>query len=307
MSKTSNTKQKVSSEYLSDAAEKQLRAHGHNDWVDSFDKTVKQALKDTKAEPLRGISGGLYGSIIEVLQNDETRILKLMPLEIAVPQIEALEVLSGDSCPRIYETNEEAGWVLMEELLGEPAGFDRPIAIKEAYKTISSVWNHPMKQYPSSYRTLTAPWFEEPEDSPKELKDILRTAYLLDMDRANEPQFHVHGDIGVHNLFLLEDGGIAFVDPSGTFGPKTWDIGCLAAWSGRPKLEAVDTACGLAKISDTDEKEVARWAIIRTIASANLGFQRGNLTQYKECSEAIPVLLKQFDKLKSGIAYKRRF
>ena len=138
---------------------------------------------------------------------------------------------------------------------------------------------------------MTASWFSPPEDAPDDLKEILRIAYELDRDRANEPQYHIHGDIGVHNLFQLASGSIAFVDPSGTFGPKAWDLGCLASWSGRPKREAVNVSIELANISGEDPKEISRWAITRTITSANLGYQRGNKIQYKECLEAVPFFL----------------
>ena len=283
--------------WLSEPAEKLLRAHGNGDWVDSLNTTVLQALERTDSEPVQTITGGLYGAIVEVEKDGQPMILKFLPPDRAAHQIVALEALDGDHCPTIYEINREKGWLLMEKLIGRPVDFDEPVDIEEAYRAVSTIWSHPLEKNDLMYRTMTASWFSPPEDAPDDLKEILRIAYELDRDRANEPQYHIHGDIGVHNLFQLASGSIAFVDPGGTLGPKAWDLGCLASWSGRPKREAVNVSIELANISGEDPKEISRWAITRTITSANLGYQRGNKIQYKECLEAVPFLLEQFNKL----------
>jgi hypothetical protein len=84
-----------------------------------------------------------------------------------------------------------------------------------------------------------------------------------------------------------------------TIGPRSWDLGCLAVWSGGPKAEALFRARQLAELAGADPIEVSRWAIVRAISSALLGYQRQDFRQFEECSTAVPVLIEQWSEINS--------
>jgi streptomycin 6-kinase len=163
------------------------------------------------------------------------------------------------------------------------------------------IWQTPLQHYSGDHLGLMDYWLKDKnQDFPPELKAAELWSQQLVAQAAQEPTTHIHGDIGFHNLLITDDQQYLFLDPSGVSGPRSWDIGCLAAWSGSPKREAVKKAVYIADLVDVDQTESARWAIVRTIASSALGHRRQNYQQRDDCLQSLPELKNDFEELRSN-------
>jgi len=283
---------------ISDEASNHLSSNGMSAWVESLDDLVQEALTATSSTVIRPIYGGLFGSVILVQTGEMRRVLKLFPKEKATRgQIDALLGMRGNGCPKVYAADKDRGWVLLEEIANK-VPLNQPVDLGQAYRAVSQIWSSPLENYHLSYLDLFDFWLEiHGQDSPADLlTGISKARHLIEQAPAGELT-HIHADIGVHNLMRRDSGELVFVDPSGALGPATVDLGALAAWSGAPRSKSISRAIDLAGIAGIGPVEPCRWALVCTIADANMLYSGGNTEQSRECMIAAEILLQQFKEI----------
>lgn len=279
-------------DWISTEAHRALKTQGYSDWVDNLPQLVDQVIKQAGLTAIEPLYGGKGGALIKARDSSgRLRVLKLLPPGLAAGQLAAAEALSGNSFPTVYQSDIDQGWMVIEFLEGRAPERGITVDIPAALAAIAPIWDCPLPVYQRSFQQLFTTWLVTDHKTPAELTELASFVAPLTAAAAVEPWHHLHGDIGIHNLFLTSDGQMLFLDPAGVVGPRSWDLGCLAAWNGDHKQQTYNHAIEIAELVNADPLEVLRWAVIRIIASALLGFQRGADRQADECQRAAELLL----------------
>jgi len=270
--------------WLSDEAARNLKSLGYGSWVTISDHLVTEALVRYQVRAVRPIHKGKAGILIRV--EDDSRqqlVLKLAPADILLGQIEALTALAGCGVPELVACHPNSGSLLLEFISGEPWPLEQVVDLQQAVAFILAVKEHPTSKHRQSCLATLEPWLNVGQQPrPPALEKQLALAKQIIEQESGQPQQHVHGDMGIHNMIYGQNGQMWVVDPGGVYGPAAYDAGFLTAFSGTTAEGAIAVGLQIAQLAELDDEQVLRWAAVRLTASANLAYARGSLDHYQD-------------------------
>lgn len=210
-------------------------------------------------------------------------------LKIGVPnrelssEIAALRLYTGEGACRLYESDPEAGMLLLERLLPgtmlcDYADDETQTAI--AAEVMKRIWRPAPEGEPL---IILKSWFDElaglrprfgggtgpfPKGIVEQVERIIPELFA-----ASSPPMLIHGDLHHFNILSSARGWLA-IDPKGVIGPPEYEVGPLLInpWDELKGADAVRISerriAILAECLDFDRQRIRAWAIAHSVLSA---------------------------------------
>ncbi|MFH1907202.1 MAG: aminoglycoside phosphotransferase family protein [Chloroflexota bacterium] len=226
-----------------------------------------------------------YNYVCAVTRADGTpAVLKLgVPNRELSSEIAALRLYDGEGACRLYESDPEAGMLLLERLL--PGTMLCDYADDETQTAIAAeVMKRIWRPAPEGEPLITLKsWFDELAGLRPRFgggtgpfpRQLVETAEGLIHELFAEPFTPVvlHGDCHHFNILNSERGWLA-IDPKGVIGPPEYEVGPLLInpWDELKSADAVRISerriAVLAERLDFDRQRIRAWAITHSVLSA---------------------------------------
>ena len=226
-----------------------------------------------------------YNYVCAVTRADGTpAVLKLgVPNRELSSEIAALRLYDGEGACRLYESDPEAGMLLLERLL--PGTMLCDYADDETQTAIAAeVMKRIWRPAPEGEPLITLKsWFDELAGLRPRFgggtgpfpRQLVETAEALIHELFAEPFTPVvlHGDCHHFNILNSERGWLA-IDPKGVIGPPEYEVGPLLInpWDELKSADAVRISerriAVLAERLDFDRQRIRAWAITHSVLSA---------------------------------------
>ncbi|MBU2609545.1 MAG: aminoglycoside phosphotransferase family protein [Chloroflexi bacterium] len=210
-------------------------------------------------------------------------------LKIGVPnrelssEIAALHLYDGEGACRLYESDPEAGMLLLERLL--PGTMLCDYADDETQTAIAAeVMKRIWRPAPEGEPLITLKsWFDElaglrprfgggTGPFPKGIVEQVERL-IPELFAASSPPLLIHGDLHHFNILSSARGWLA-IDPKGVIGPPEYEVGPLLInpWDELKGADAVRISerriAILAECLDFDRQRIRAWAIAHSVLSA---------------------------------------